>query len=282
MLPYILTFAAVAVLPLLLAGYGGHLATIALRDSEKRKALLIVWVLALGGVVLFGVTQVLAYRSDKKRDEKDGGFRTGVLMMLQRIIDEPDTAKKKEAAVAFKDSLTDAKAIDSKAAPKPLPVRVDSRPVNTSQQPEASDPEAQLLERSVEVVRSCHSFLRSSGKRMQEAQAKIQRHNSRPNITEQSKQSFSQWQMELLHRDDMQLYGQVYKQEFMDVRRLLVMRVPDAVEPSVDYDNPHNMGGVTGICYDLSNLAEAYVNREYAQGKITIEDGRKYLALLNR
>lgn len=139
----------------------------------------------------------------------------------------------------------------------------------------------QLLERAVEAVRSCHSFQYSSIKRMKEAQARIQRHNSIPNVTEQSKSSFAQWAMGNLGREDMQLYGQVYKQEFMEVRRLLVLKGIDEVDPEIDYENPRNLGGVTGICFDLSNITEAYINRQYAEGKINVEEDRRYIGLLH-
>jgi hypothetical protein len=78
----------------------------------------------------------------------------------------------------------------------------------------------------------------------------------------------------------MQMYSQIYKQEFMEVRRLLVLKGVDAVEPEIDYENPGNMGGVTGICFDLSHITEAYINRQYAEGKIKPEDARRYLGLL--
>jgi hypothetical protein len=120
-------------------------------------------------------------------------------------------------------------------------------------------------------------------KRLQEAQKEIQQHNSTPpDRTDQSKNLFMQWRMDRVFREDMQLYAQVYKQEFMEVRRLLVVKDPDAVKRVEDYENPGNMGGVTGICFDLSDMTEAYIERQYASGKISLEDGRRYLGLLRR
>jgi hypothetical protein len=54
------------------------------------------------------------------------------------------------------------------------------------------------------------------------------------------------------------------------------------VEPLIDYENPGNMGGVTGICFDLNQLTEAYANRLYQEGKITREQGQTYIARLRR
>ncbi len=81
-------------------------------------------------------------------------------------------------------------------------------------------------------------------------------------------------------QEDMQLYSQVYKQEFMEVRRLLVLKGMDEQEPGINYENPGNMGGVTGICFDLTHLTEAYINRQYAEEKINREDAQRYLGLL--
>lgn len=110
---YVLTFIAVSVFPLLLAGYGGHLATLALEKDPKarRNALTIVWVLALFGVILFGVTQVVTYRGDKARTKEDGDFRKDVLGKLQHIIEEPDVAQRKVAATSLMASISNAKVI---------------------------------------------------------------------------------------------------------------------------------------------------------------------------
>jgi hypothetical protein len=101
---YILTTLAVAVFPLALAGYGGHLATLALpaHSQEKRKALFLVWSLAFGGILLFVVSQLSAYKSDKAKDGKDDVFRSSVLEGLNQIIREPDRTKQKDLAVQLK------------------------------------------------------------------------------------------------------------------------------------------------------------------------------------
>jgi len=106
MWPYILTTIAVALFPLALAGYGGHLATLALSDTKaKRKALFIVWGMAFGGVLLFAVSQVVAYRSDTTRDTMEQGFRDRVLDGLTQIIQEPDRAKQKQFATQLKNQI---------------------------------------------------------------------------------------------------------------------------------------------------------------------------------
>lgn len=147
----------------------------------------------------------------------------------------------------------------------------------TQHQQQPVSPEAQLAGRAVDAVVSCHSFQNSSMKRMRAAQVRIQEHNSRPNEPDQAKSAFAQWALEIVFREDMQLYNQVYKQEFMEVRRLLILKGPDVVKAGIDYENPGNMGGVTGICFDLSDMTEAYINQQYSMGKISLEDGRNYI-----
>ncbi|HWF37523.1 MAG TPA: hypothetical protein VG322_03325 [Candidatus Acidoferrales bacterium] len=93
--------------PLLLAGYGGHLATLAMEpgSKEKRNALAIVWGLTVLGILVFAVTQAMQYRSDKQRESTDASFRASVLQKLQAITNEPDTNKKKEAAKDLRKSV---------------------------------------------------------------------------------------------------------------------------------------------------------------------------------
>jgi uncharacterized membrane protein len=62
---YVISFLAVAAVPLAVAGYGGHLAAKVLEGTERRRALSIVWVLAALGVLLSGVQQIMMYRADQ-------------------------------------------------------------------------------------------------------------------------------------------------------------------------------------------------------------------------
>lgn len=107
MWPYVLTFIAVAVFPLALGGYGGHLATLALPkgSTQKRKAITIVWFLAIVGILLFGASQISTYRADKSRDRRDEDFRTDVNGKLKHITDEADCEKRKQEANDLKASI---------------------------------------------------------------------------------------------------------------------------------------------------------------------------------
>jgi hypothetical protein len=84
-LSYVVSFLSVAVFPLALAGYGGHLATLAITDPKGRKqALLIVWGLAVIGVVCAGLQQIEAYQSDKEHDQKQSAVQVKLDTSLQR------------------------------------------------------------------------------------------------------------------------------------------------------------------------------------------------------
>jgi hypothetical protein len=65
---YLINFLAVAALPLAIAGYGGHLAAKVLDKSDRKRAVRIVWTLAILGVFMSGLQQVFAYRSHKADD----------------------------------------------------------------------------------------------------------------------------------------------------------------------------------------------------------------------
>lgn len=65
---YVISLLSVAALPLAVAAYGGHLAAKVLDHGERRKALSIVWVLAMVGFLLSVWQQVLVYRSDRAHE----------------------------------------------------------------------------------------------------------------------------------------------------------------------------------------------------------------------
>jgi hypothetical protein len=139
MWPYIFTTIAVAVFPLALAGYGGHLATLALEDKpiKKRNALFIVWSLAIGGIVLFALSQCVAYKTDTEKENTDKIFRTTVLGSLTQIIQEPERDKQRQYAEQLTNWMTDSDG-NKKGVPKPKtppvlksPMQADVVPENT-------------------------------------------------------------------------------------------------------------------------------------------------------
>jgi hypothetical protein len=84
MLSYVIGFVAVALFPLALAGYGGHLATLAITDPKKQKrAIAIVWALAILGVVFAGLQQWQAYHADKEHDVKQQALQDKLEASLQ-------------------------------------------------------------------------------------------------------------------------------------------------------------------------------------------------------
>ena len=104
---YVINFLAVAALPLAIAGYGGHLAAKVLDKFDRKRAVRIVWTLAILGVFMSGLQQVFAYRSHKAEDlrqlsvaatgEKD---RRQLREELQRSLQREDYVRTELDAVA--------------------------------------------------------------------------------------------------------------------------------------------------------------------------------------
>ncbi|HEU5352085.1 MAG TPA: hypothetical protein VFU55_10850 [Terracidiphilus sp.] len=143
MWPYAVTFIAVAVFPLALAGYGGHLATLALGDGSSRKkiALAIVWGLATCGVIVFGISQIMSYTASTQQQNVEMQFRDAVLSRLGAIASEPDEAKRKEAANSLKAVVLQ--------SPIPHPIHI----------PVAQD---ELLVSANKELQNCNDFLARS------------------------------------------------------------------------------------------------------------------------
>jgi hypothetical protein len=107
MAAYIIGFLAAAFFPLALAGYGGHLAVMAMPENGRgrKKALWIVWSLAILGVIASGISTVIAYRADRDRGASDAAFHSEVFARLQEIKDEPSEGKKKQDATALSKAI---------------------------------------------------------------------------------------------------------------------------------------------------------------------------------
>lgn len=89
---YIISFFSVAAFPLAMAGYGGHLAAKVLERPERRKALSIVWVLAVLGVLLSGVQQVLVYRSDRAHAMEQAALEARAEQDQQQLREKLDSS----------------------------------------------------------------------------------------------------------------------------------------------------------------------------------------------
>jgi hypothetical protein len=47
-----------------------------------------------------------------------------------------------------------------------------------------------------------------------------------------------------------------------------VERMPDSAQPNMNYEQPYNMGDITGVCFDLADLHKKYVNKLVSEGKM--------------
>ena len=93
---YILSFLAAAAVPLAIAGYGGHLAAKVLEGPERRRALSVVWVLAVLGVLLSGLQQALIYRSDRMHEREQMTMRAKAERDQQELRDKLDSSLRRQ------------------------------------------------------------------------------------------------------------------------------------------------------------------------------------------
>jgi hypothetical protein len=104
---YIINFLAAAALPLAIASYGGHLAAKVLSKIDRKRALCVVWTLAVLGVLLSGVQQVFVYRSrtaDGRRQAalaaKDAEGRQQLQVELRATAEREDYLRTELDAIA--------------------------------------------------------------------------------------------------------------------------------------------------------------------------------------
>ncbi|HEY6291249.1 MAG TPA: hypothetical protein VI455_06750 [Terriglobia bacterium] len=96
---YIISFLSVAAFPLAVAGYGGHLAAKVLDRPERRRALVTVWALAVLGVVLSGLQQVLVYRSDRVHEIEQAVLEAKAESDQQQLREKLDSSLRNQEEV---------------------------------------------------------------------------------------------------------------------------------------------------------------------------------------
>lgn len=89
---YLISFLAVAAVPLAVAGYGGHLAAKVLDTPQRRRALAFIWALAALGVLLSGLQQMLMYRSDVEHERQRVAMQARAEQEQQQLRDKLDAS----------------------------------------------------------------------------------------------------------------------------------------------------------------------------------------------
>jgi uncharacterized membrane protein len=89
---YVISFLSVAAVPLAVAGYGGHLAAKVLDRPARLRALTIVWALAVLGVLLSGVQQVMVYRSDRAHEQRQAALEAKAEEEQRQLRDKLDAS----------------------------------------------------------------------------------------------------------------------------------------------------------------------------------------------
>jgi hypothetical protein len=83
---------SVAAFPLAVAAYGGHLAAKVLDPRDRRKALATVWVLAILGLLLAGLQQMLMYRSDRAHELQQAAMEAKAEADQQQLREKLDSS----------------------------------------------------------------------------------------------------------------------------------------------------------------------------------------------
>jgi len=96
---YVISLLSVAAFPLAVAGYGGHLAAKVLDRLERRKALATVWALAVVGLLLSGLQQVLVYRSDRAHDLQQATLQAKAEKDQQQLREKLDSSLQRQEDV---------------------------------------------------------------------------------------------------------------------------------------------------------------------------------------
>jgi hypothetical protein len=96
---YLISFLSAAAVPLAVAGYGGHLAAKVLDRPERARALTIVWALAVLGVILSAVQQVMVYRSDRRHEQQQAAIEARAEQEQRQLRDKLDASLSHEDEV---------------------------------------------------------------------------------------------------------------------------------------------------------------------------------------
>ena len=88
----VISLLSVAAFPLAVAGYGGHLAAKVLDRPERRKALATVWALAVVGLLLPGLQQMLIYRSDRAHELQQAALQAKAEKDQQQLREKLDSS----------------------------------------------------------------------------------------------------------------------------------------------------------------------------------------------
>ena len=82
-----------------IGGYGAHLAAKILEIPDRRKALVVIWLLAAVGVLLSGVQQVLMHRSDRRQELKQAALEEKAEKDQRQLREKLDSSLRRQEDV---------------------------------------------------------------------------------------------------------------------------------------------------------------------------------------
>src|SRR5258708_14636540 len=92
-----------AIIPFVLAAYGGHVAAETISDvRQRRRVKLTFWVMSLIGVGIAVVYQFRITKSDDEKQKVAQQWQEGITTKLDKIIENPESKEQQRAAVELK------------------------------------------------------------------------------------------------------------------------------------------------------------------------------------
>jgi hypothetical protein len=180
---YLLSFIALAAIPMALGAYGGNLAAIMIPEPKPRaRAMWIVWSLAAIGVLLAGAQQALVYKADKTNEERQGDLRGRMSVMTDMLMHPPSNPQLEGISIAVDSIAKSVNAKNEKSRPSQIGIKqqaivsqpnIVEKPADTGERvvPVTALTTSELRTRTVEWARKMRDFSRVFGERKAQREA---------------------------------------------------------------------------------------------------------------
>lgn len=249
MLELIVNILALAVIPLVMAAYGGYLAAEMIADArERKKAKLIFWGLAVFGVFIVGYQQYLAHKADE-RHAKSATDQISTLAGL--VLHPPQNPDTQAAVVALRDAIAALHvgksesavrkaAIASQPAQPPAVSQTPTSPVN----PLASLSNEELKKRTLELAKKMRDF--ETAYRQREYNIILQRTTTDAEWQQKTQQELA------LSMDKQNEFRNQYLGEALSLRDEILRRLHETYQ-----DPQHRLIAFEGILAGPSPISDA-------------------------
>lgn len=281
---YVLTFLGSAVCPLWLAAYSANLAIVGFpsRSLKRRNALWCIWSLAIVGIVIFGVLEILAYRSDQTRNRGVQAFQTETSRRLQVLIDAPASVERTRAAQALQATLDSRPRVSPTVLPQ-AHRHTETQPIsrlpprNAENSTITDDSQLKLLGDAVTLRDSLQNWENVEEQKFEKDKAEMREDDvltNKMSANSSTASAFIQqrfWHHHQWWEQSWQTeYKQLYAPEIIRIKREMTAAVPSVAGDFdfPDVNDPGNMGSITGMVDSLTRACEQYRAYLVLSGKI--------------